>query len=130
VVYFSLEWDIETSHMIVTTFQLFEASPSCKDILQDWYIFCGAWKWFDSNKVHVTSVIDFPEFKPFTAPARYPTIDKGVVETLHRVLSEADAVIGHNSGRGFTRTRTTKRQRFQCNDCGSWSSKPAKAMAR
>lgn len=97
-----LEWDIETSEMIVKAFQLSnDGYINYSSILQDWYIFCAAWKWGSADKVYSTSILDFDTFKPFseTGIVRYPDIDKGVVVKLHSVLSMADVVVGHNSDR-------------------------------
>lgn len=94
-----LLWDLETSHIIGTFFQLFDDSTNYKNILQDWYIFCGAWKWYDEKKVHSVAVHDSPSFKPFKRFERHPKTDRNVVIEIHEALSKADAVIGHNGDR-------------------------------
>jgi hypothetical protein len=84
--------DIETSKTI------FGAYPgnkpqylSHKDILQDWFIICAAWKWIGHKQIHTVSLLD-----DMKAYKQDPTDDLYVVKTLHSLLSKADAVIGHN----------------------------------
>ena len=53
---------------------------------------CASWRWAGEEKVHSVSVLDDPKrFK------RDPSDDRYVIETLHKVLSEADVLVGHNS---------------------------------
>lgn len=86
-----LEWDIETSHDVVAAFGLFhkQGIPPM-NILQDWYIICGAWKWLDKKKVDAVSVLDDKErFE------KDHTDDLHVIEILHACLSEADVLVHH-----------------------------------
>lgn len=61
-------------------------------ILQERYVICGAYKWQGQTKVHTVSVLD--DSKRY---AKNPHDDRYVIEHLHKVLSEADVVVGHNS---------------------------------
>lgn len=87
-----LYWDIETSLMPVAIFQLNHndyIDPSA--ILEDRYVIAACWKWEGEKEVHSVSVLDDPK--------RYkknPHDDRYVIETLHKVLSEADVIIHHN----------------------------------
>lgn len=86
-----LYWDIENTHSIVATFPMWKANISYEAVLQEWYIICASWKWEGEKRIHSVSVLDNPRrFK------KDVTDDYHVVKELHRVLSEADAVIAHN----------------------------------
>lgn len=78
-----LLWDIETSHMIVASFGLWNQNISPNHIIKDWTIFCGAWKFLGEDKVYSASVADMPE--------------EEVVRLLRNAVSEADLIIGHNA---------------------------------
>lgn len=84
-------YDIETSPMKTATFSLYQDSIGHTNILQDWYIFCFAYKKLGESKVTSVSLTDFP--KPFKAD---PTNDYHVVKALGDVLRSADMTIGHN----------------------------------
>lgn len=86
--------DIETALNVVTSFSLREEFLPHTGILQERYIICGCWKVLGERRVHSVSVLD--------DAARYkrnPHDDQHVVETLHKVLSEADVVVAHNGDR-------------------------------
>lgn len=86
-----LMWDIETSHNIVATFDLFNRAPiNYKGILQERYIICASWKWLGEDKVHAVSVLD--DAKRFS---KNPNDDYHVIKTLHDLLSQADGVCAH-----------------------------------
>jgi len=89
-----LLWDIETSHVVVATFSLFPKFIPAENILQDWFMICAAWKWYDKDKVYSASVLD--DKQRFSADH---TDDYHVIKTLHKVLSEADAIVHHNGDR-------------------------------
>jgi len=88
-------WDIETTHNIAAIFRLFDDFTSHENILQERYIVCAAWKVLGEKQVHSVSTLDDPK-----RYAKNPHDDKHVVETLHKVLSEADVIIAHN-GDGY-----------------------------
>lgn len=85
-------WDIETSAMKVSTFSLYQDSIHHSNILEDWYIFCVAYKKLGESKVHGISVTD--DKKRFK---KNPSDDYYVVKEIAKVLRDADVVIGHNS---------------------------------
>jgi len=89
-----LFWDVENSHNIVATFNLFKAFIPHDNILQHWFMFCASWKWAGKDKVHTVSLLDDPlRFK------EDHTDDYYVIAKIHEALSEADAVVAHNGDR-------------------------------
>jgi DNA polymerase elongation subunit (family B) len=88
-----LFYDIETSLQLVAVFQLGNndwIDPS--NLVTERYIICASWSWEGESKVHHVSVLDDP--KRFE---KDPYDDFHVVNALHKVLSEADVIVGHNS---------------------------------
>lgn len=91
--------DIENSRMIVEfpTYSLKDNNYiHPKYIKQDWYITCAAWGWLDNSAKKIKGIkcvagSDFPAFK------KDFTNDLGVVKALHKVIQEADLIVGHNS---------------------------------
>lgn len=91
--------DIENSRMVVEfeTYSLYNIDNiHPRHIKHDWYITCAAWAWLDNKKqkvgkVETVAVNDFPSFKKDFRD------DRQVVKKLHKVLSQADLIIGHNS---------------------------------
>lgn len=67
-----------------------------KYILHDWYITCAAWAWLDNEKQKIGPVrtVAVNDFKTYKKNFRD---DRGVVEKLHEVISQADLIVGHNS---------------------------------
>lgn len=88
-------WDIETTHNLVAMFKLWgEDYVPTGNIVQERYVVCASWKVFGESKVYAVSVLDNPAlFK------EDPHNDYHVLEILHGVLSEADAIVAHNGDR-------------------------------
>jgi len=84
-------WDIETTHNLAAIFRLFEDYTSHENIIQERYIVSAAWKVLGEKEVHSVSTLDNPKLF-----SKDPHNDRHVVETLHRVLSDADAIVAHN----------------------------------
>lgn len=84
--------DIETSKTIYGAYPGNKPQYlSHKDIIQDWFIICAAWKWLGHDKLFTTSLLGDKD--------RYlkdHTDDLHVVKVLHEILSKADGVVGHN----------------------------------
>lgn len=76
-------YDIETSPIVSYTWNLFPKYLSHDNIIQDWYIICGAWKELGSKKVEAVAI-------------KKPGDDYEVVKKLRDVLSEADIIVHHN----------------------------------
>lgn len=77
-----LMWDIESSLMQVATFHIGEQRIHHENILKDWTILCGAWKFVGEKKIYAASVVDMPESQ--------------VVAALAAAVESADIVVGHN----------------------------------
>jgi DNA-directed RNA polymerase subunit M/transcription elongation factor TFIIS len=91
--------DIENSRMVVEfeTYSLYNNDViHPRHIKHDWYITCAAWAWLDAKKQKVGKIetVAVNDFKTYKKDFRD---DRGVVKKLHKVLSEADLIVGHNS---------------------------------
>jgi len=82
-----LVWDIETSHTVLAKFSLYPEYTSPKNILKDWYIISGSWKWLGKKKVYNTlkntTIGNFED-------------DESVVAALSDIVQEADLLVHHN----------------------------------
>ena len=88
-----LFFDIETAQNLVAVFQLANndwIDPS--SIVRERYVISISWMWEGEKTVHAVSVLDDPK-----RYAKDPCDDLHVIKTFHKVLSEADIVVGHNS---------------------------------
>jgi len=86
-----LLWDIETAPNIAAIWSLWDKYTSPNQILQERYIICASFKELGAKKVTSVSLLDDRE--RFN---KDPTDDTYVVEKIHSILFEADAVIAHN----------------------------------
>ncbi len=81
-----LLWDLETGFNQVNIFSLWDAkrgiSPDA--LLSERYIICGSFTYLDDDEIR-TFYVDYEN----------PTDDEAVVRDLHKVLSDADAIIAH-----------------------------------
>ena len=92
-----LLYDIETTHNVVASFDLRDEYTPHTNIIQERYIVCAAWQWLGEAKIHAVSVLDDPKLY-----RKDPHNDRHVVETLHKLMSEADVIVAHN-GDAFDR---------------------------
>lgn len=76
-------FDIETAPLIATSWDLYPKYLSHDNILQDWFIICGAWKELGKKLVSAVSITKGGD-------------DYKVVKALRQVLKDADIVVGHN----------------------------------
>lgn len=86
-----LAWDLETSFNILASFRLFDRaglSIPHGNILQERNIICASWSLIGESQVYSACV----------APEK-PDDDKFVVELLHDVLSNVDAIVHHYGDR-------------------------------
>lgn len=84
-------WDIETSGIVATTWNLYPESIPHDNLLQDWFIICGAWKVLGEKDIHAVSVLDNKgRFK------KDHTDDYHVIATLRKALEDVDILIHHN----------------------------------
>lgn len=88
-----LLYDLETSLETVTVFSLkYNDFIAPESIVTERHIISVAYKWSDEKKVHAISILDDP--KRF---AKDVHDDRYVVEQFHKVMMEADVIVGHNS---------------------------------
>lgn len=88
-----LYYDIETAQNLVAVFGLANndwIDPS--NIVRERYVISVAWKWSDESKVHSVSVLDNPKLYK-----QDPFNDLHVISTFHKIMGEADCLVGHNS---------------------------------
>ena len=99
-----LLYDLETSLETVTVFSLkYNDFIPPDSIVTERHIISVCYKWLGEKPIHSISILDAP--KRFAANIHD---DRYVVEEFHKVLSQADAVVGHNSDKfdnPYIRTR-------------------------
>lgn len=95
-----LLYDIESMPIIATVWGKYEQNFVWS--IQDWYIFCFAYKWLGEKKTHVVSIDDFSGYKVGTND------DKQIVKRLHELFNEADVIVAHN-GDSFDQKKTQAR---------------------
>lgn len=83
-----LLYDIETAPILGYTWALFDQNVIAVE--RDWYILAFAYKWLGEDQVRSFGLPDYPGYKPEAHD------DEKLCVDLHRVLDEADVVIGHN----------------------------------
>lgn len=84
-----LTYDIENMGLLGWTWGLYEQNIIHVEHQQ--HLLCLAYKWLDEKKVHTIAIWDFPLYK------KDPHNDRELAKAFHKVISEADVVIGHNS---------------------------------
>lgn len=77
-----LFWDVEVAPILGTFWGLFQPAGHHENIVEDWWIICGAWK-FAGGKTESVAI-------------KRPGNDKAVVKKLRDVLSQADIIVHHN----------------------------------
>src|SRR5687768_7164225 len=88
-----LLYDIESSLQTVAVFQLAKNDwIQPENIITERHVISICWMWLGERKVHSVSLLDDP--KRF---AKDPHDDYHVLATFHKVMHEADAIVGHNS---------------------------------
>lgn len=88
-----LHWDIETSPIIATAWQLYDVNINTDDIIEDWKIICAAWSWEGEDTIKAKT------WKRTTDRKISPVMgfdDRDVIEVLHREISKADALCAQN----------------------------------
>lgn len=95
----ALLWDVETAPMVGAIWSLRPKDfiPH-QNILRDWFIICGAWKWLDGKRVYSTAC-DPADIRAYFC-GEGPPPDRLVVERLREAVEQADFIIAHN-GDGF-----------------------------
>ncbi len=80
--------DIENTPLVSYTWGRYE--QNVVDVQQESYILSFAYKWLGVKKTKIIALNDFKEFK------KDKTDDKKLLEEIHKVLSQADILVGHN----------------------------------
>lgn len=81
--------DIENLAELVWVWQLRETDAI--DVERPGHLLCVAWQWEGESKIHSIGQNDFKGYKPKSGD------DKKLCQFIHKLLSEADIVIGHNA---------------------------------
>lgn len=82
--------DIETSFLLAQIWSLWNANTPMDRVIQDTHVLCWCAKWLDSDEYYVDSLHYHKLYD------KDKTNDKKVLESLWKLLDEADVVIGHN----------------------------------
>lgn len=85
-----LVWDVETSHVVLKQWSLWDSFAPHENIVEDWYMICAAYKELGKKQVNAISVLD--DIERFNKNHKD---DYYVIKHMHGVLSEADAIIHH-----------------------------------
>jgi len=81
--------DIETSPLIVYTFDLFDQNIGLNQIIRDWYVMSWSAKWLGSP----SDQIMYADCKDNIGD------DKGLLSQIWQLMDEADIIVGQNSKR-------------------------------
>lgn len=85
--------DTENSPNIAAVWGIHDQKLYYSDIVpgMEWFLISAQWSWDDSKQINSVSILDEP--KRFKRNFRD---DYHVVKTIHKLLSEADIVVGHH----------------------------------
>jgi len=98
-----LVFDIECTGMIIESYGLYNQNHNHKDIIEDWSLLSFA-AWFtDENQIHYADNRDNSGYKD----------DKHLVEKLHKLISEADWIVGHNSDKFDLKKLNAKAEKYE-----------------
>lgn len=86
-----LLFDIETAPMVVHNWSLFQNYTNINQIMQDWFMLSWSAKWLGDSNVSYDGLNEHQA--AFLAD---PTNDYHIVKALHKLLDEADIIVGHN----------------------------------
>lgn len=96
-----LIFDIEVAPMKTFVYGIFDQNIGINQIEKDWFLFSFAAKWIGKDKIHYYD----------NRSRRNVWDDRKLCEKLHKLLDEADIVIGHNSD-GFDIKKCNTRFEF------------------
>lgn len=91
-------WDIETSSTVVASWNLYPTAIPYKNIIEDWFIICAAWKELGSRTTSAVSVLD--DAKRFKKNHKD---DYYVVKTIREALEDVDILIAFNGDKFDTK---------------------------
>jgi len=86
-------WDVETSGIIASTWNLWPESIPHDNIIQDWFMLSIAWKEEGGVMQSVSLLDDHKRFK------KDPTDDYHVIKTMRDVLEDTDILVHQNGDR-------------------------------
>lgn len=97
-------YDIETSNLVIKTWSIWETNSigAGKGVIEDYQILCFAFKYLGDKKTYVVAQPNFSDYVPGVND------DKHVVETLHALMDNCEAMLGHNS-RSFDNKKSQAR---------------------
>ena len=84
-----LLFDIETTPLTIHSWRHYQTDSLA--ILEDFYILCFSYKWYDEKKTNVKAIIDYPQY------SKDIKSDKQLMSDMWDLFDEADIVVGHNS---------------------------------
>jgi hypothetical protein len=84
-----LLYDVESSPNLAWIWGKYE-QDALGEFIKERQIISFAWQWLHEDKVNVLALPDFPGYK------KDPEDNKALIAELHKVLSKADVVVGHN----------------------------------
>lgn len=87
-------WDVETSGITSTTWGLKADYIHYENLIDDWFMFCIAWKELGKRKVESVSVLD--DEKRFKKDCKD---DYHVIKTVRDAFEDVDILIAHNGDR-------------------------------
>jgi hypothetical protein len=82
-----LLWDLETAHVEAKVWSLFKPMINPGDIINDWFILCGAWKFLGEKRVHTAAC---------TKKELLARDDKRIVKQIREAVDKADIIVAHN----------------------------------
>ena len=97
-------FDIENFSNIVESWQVFGKEWRCINVLVPWSVACFAAKWL-GKKTEIYSVDDYEDYEPLIIKNKDGSIllrkpnDYTLMREMHKILDEADIVVGWNSKR-------------------------------
>ena len=82
-----LIFDIETAPIKAFVYGIWQQNVNLKYIEKDWFVFSFAAKWLDSDEIFYHDV----------SKEKNVENEKKVCKKIHKLLNEADIIVGHNS---------------------------------
>lgn len=83
--------DIETAPNKIYAWDMYQEWNNPEMLIESWYILCWCAKWLDEKQVMSSALPDFKR-----RYSRNKKDETGVLLEMHKLLSEADIVVGHN----------------------------------
>lgn len=90
-----LLYDIENAYLIGAAWEVHQVDIF--EVLQQPYILSIAYKWLGEEKTHIISIPQFHGYQTRGQWGYLPEQEEEVVTAFHKVMGEADHLLGHNS---------------------------------